>query len=928
MLRCLHRGGYSRPIQQLHNANCGLSRFNRSRISLFTGGPSASQAELSSISELRGKLRELGRKRKWLDANRLIQPVNLESLIEVCLKDARTVMGRQSSRLGKAKGRLSKRGSDDGDSTPSMLTDIIEAYLFKPTNANVRNLWNILERTRADSTLAENIGVRRLLRIYKICGINSVKGGRKNVRTKFIDGVGEKEIYLSAGQLNAMLMHVVEWLLVANSESRKRYMSTLMRVGPKTLNVNAADLGRGVVSSFVSSLKAVSAKGDAEETSAAEAALADIVLTAFHVLRQSGKNEDAKNLVEEALQGFRPYPARILPEDAFSLAISGCFSAAEENDGRGRDGGSDDGKRDMRRHFRKWKVDQDSLSFLVSLLLNDNHPRVVRLRERVLQVLLSYGQYNLIKTTFESMLSSKAYPDDNVDGGKSAPLVLGTRAHMSLVSAHAALASADGVLTALELVTDEKRRIHSLSPEEKAALEVYSPSLTEAESVAANGLLAAKVSGGLEVGPDKHLYIAALNTSRQALASPRRQRRAYQTHVAKALMDRVDSDGVRVDTRFLLQVAELGCDDKDFSMCTRAVEIAHKLCRVPVQRRAVTSGADKSGRLDAGAIGDLGATHSTSSTSTSRGKIILTTLLENVQDTPADPSHRTATAEMPSNDDLAKIYGYAILCARKSDRPEDCVLLLYYMLQMGLSPSAASITHVLKALFHAEQHDEVIRIFKLMPKWGVQREPIHAATLVDSLCRLGRLKDAWTGLSYMGPLDPAVRDDSRKHLLRQLCFALRTGGRNDRGTGGSKFEYEELLDAIAETCVDHLQSPACSSPTQGMRFARNLVYFMQGTPDDVLEAVLKRILLSMPAQAREEEQEHQQSRGDIEDESEGKNQAVVRKKVDLSLWIGKVQSLREQERSKSVLSGSPVPRSPHVGVLEYGTTRGFPRHEL
>jgi hypothetical protein len=672
------------------------------------------------------------------------------------------------------------------------------------------------------------------------------------------------------------------------------------------------------VSSFLDSVQTASAKGDAEETSAAEAALADVVLTAFHVLRQSGQRSDAETLVKEALQSFRPFPARFLPEDAFSLAVSGCFSAAEDSHGKGKGEYKDKGSGStggMRRHFMMWDVDKESLSFLVSLLLNDNHPRVVRLRERVLQVLLSYGQYDLIKSTFESMLSSKAYLGDGSDGNSTAlPLIMGTRAHMSLVSAHAALANADGVVTALELVNDEKRRMLSLSSEHRAALEVYSPSSTEAERAAADGLPVAKLLGGVEVGPDKHVYISALNTARQAPMTSRGQRRAYQTRVAEALLDRVEDDGVRVDTRFLLQVAELGCDNKDFAMCTRAVEIAHKLCRVPVRQPAVKSGGNGGA---GGMLGDLGATHSSSSTSTSRGKITLTTLLEDVEDTPADSAHRAVAGEIPSNDDLAKIYGYAILCARKADRPEDCVLLLYYMLQMGLPPSAASVTHVLKALFHAEQHDEVIRIFKLMPKWGVQREPVHAATLVDSLCRLGRLKDAWTGLSYMGPHDPAVRDDSRKHLLRQLCLALSTGGRNDRGSGASRFEYEELLDAIAETCVDQLQSPPCSTPTKMMRFARNLVYFMQGTPDDVLEAVLKRVLLSMPAEG---EGEGEEKREEGKRAGEG---AVAR--ADLSVWIGKVQSLREQEKQKKASAGSPVPRATLGGVLEYGASRGFPR---
>lgn len=903
MLRFLRRSGASvnRPSLTLAIGNshvlAALRGLHTEVPSLFQEGSDGGDGG-DGGGELRENLRRLGGKRKWSEVNRLLAPVSLESIMEDCFEDARKVESHSNSKSrARAKAAAMRRGVD---SLPSMLTDVIDAYLFKPSNANVRNLWSILEETRTDPTLAENIGVRRLLRIYKVCGINSIRGGKKNLRTKHVEGMGEKKEYLSEGQVDAMLMHLVEWLMVASRDSRNNYISILLRSGPATLNVSAIDLGRGVIASLIASLQMADASGEEERA----AALANVALTTFHVLRRSGQGTEAEALIKETLEGFSPYPARILPEDAYSLAVSGCFRAARTG------GGEEEETRgvDKRRHWLKWDVDHDSLSFLVSLILHDNHPRVIRLRQRVLQVLLSYGQYSLVKSTFETMLSSEA-PIDDKEGAKggSLPLIMGTRAHMSLITAHAALASANGVRTALELVTDEKRCLRRLPKELRDSLAVYAPSTTEEESLAADGLPVTKQENGIEVGPDKHVYIAALSTARQDPSTSRRDRRGYQTEVAEALLGRVEDDGVRVDTRFLLQVAELGCDNKDFEMCTRAVEVATTLCRVPVSRPAVTGGSTSSKRSE----GLLGATHNTSSTSTSRGQITLTTLLEDVEDSPADAAHRAVSGEIPSNHDLAKIYGYAVLCARKSDRPEDCVLLLYYMLQMGLTPSAASVTHVLKALFHADQHDEVIRIFKLMPKWGVQRESVHAATLVDSLCRLGRLKDAYTGLSYMGPLDPAVRDESRKHLLKQLCFALSTGGRNDQGAGSSRFEYEELLDAIAETCADQLQSPLCTTPTKKMRFARNLVYFMQGAPDDVLEAVLKRVLLIIPPQQGQEQEQEQEADRDF----------------DVSVWIGKVQSLRGYRKQKGPVSGSPTLKASVGGVLEFGASKGFGRPE-
>ena len=99
--------------------------------------------------------------------------------------------------------------------------------------------------------------------------------------------------------------------------------------------------------------------------------------------------------------------------------------------------------------------------------------------------------------------------------------------------------------------------------------------------------------------------------------------------------------------------------------------------------------------------------------------------------------------------------------------------------------------------------------------------------MIDSLCRLGRLKDSFQAMVYMGSKAKAIRDNSRKSLLKQLCYALVTNGRNDKG-GHSKFQYEDLLDAIAECICDLLISPTMHSPTQKMRLARNFIYYMQG----------------------------------------------------------------------------------------------------
>ena len=105
-----------------------------------------------------------------------------------------------------------------------------------------------------------------------------------------------------------------------------------------------------------------------------------------------------------------------------------------------------------------------------------------------------------------------------------------------------------------------------------------------------------------------------------------------------------------------------------------------------------------------------------------------------------------------------------------------------------------------------------------------------------------------------------------------------------------------------------------------MRFARNLVYFMQGTPDDVFDAVLKRILLVIPPQQSEANKDQEL---ELEPGKEGEGKGGW----DARVWVGKVQSLRAHQKQKKALSGSPTSRSSVGGVIAFGTSRGFSRRE-
>ena len=157
--------------------------------------------------------------------------------------------------------------------------------------------------------LTENIGLRPVLRIYKACGMNGF-----NIDDKILKEphrrVGAQN-GLSEGQVNAFLMYLSE-CLPRLLRKAKQDISSCTRSGPTILNTSAVDLSRGVIASLLASYQIAVDKDEKKETLLIEEALANVVLTAFHVLRQSGLRK-RERIYEKALQGFSPYPARILP---------------------------------------------------------------------------------------------------------------------------------------------------------------------------------------------------------------------------------------------------------------------------------------------------------------------------------------------------------------------------------------------------------------------------------------------------------------------------------------------------------------------------------------------------------------------------------------------------------------------------------------
>ena len=126
--------------------------------------------------------------------------------------------------------------------------------------------------------------------------------------------------------------------------------------------------------------------------------------------------------------------------------------------------------------------------------------------------------------------------------------------------------------------------------------------------------------------------------------------------------------------------------------------------------------------------------------------------------------------------DFQQIYHYGISVAFRRHQPDDSLTLLLMMVSSGLQPSAPTMYSVLRCLANSDSPshlEEVVRLFGLMPQWGVKRDEAHASCFVEALAKLGRVGDACAGLDHvkgsLKALDPRVYSTVAAHLLSELA---------------------------------------------------------------------------------------------------------------------------------------------------------------
>jgi hypothetical protein len=221
---------------------------------------------------------------------------------------------------------------------------------------------------------------------------------------------------------------------------------------------------------------------------------------------------------------------------------------------------------------------------------------------------------------------------------------------------------------------------------------------------------------------------------------------------------------------------------------------------------------------------------------------------------------------MPSEAEMTNLYNMAIDTAMLSGRHVDCVYHLLAMMRVGLKPDTQSLFYVFKSLQAENQHAEVLRVYDLMTKWGMQQEQKHVVCKVESLTALGRLIEAYHTLQYVQTLDAAPqtrrmkggelkevpsRDFVRPYiftrLLDYLLWAMRTGSDNTSGSTHPFFSKhnmskQDLLDAAVGTVVLGLQKESqCKTKYIGADYAAHMLGRMsEASAEEVLQALSYR----------------------------------------------------------------------------------------
>jgi hypothetical protein len=401
----------------------------------------------------------------------------------------------------------------------------------------------------------------------------------------------------------------------------------------------------------------------------------------------------------------------------------------------------------------------------------------LRLRQRFFAVLVANeATSSAILTLGQGLAGSDADKAQlDKDGGES--LLLGTGPWNAILEAHAAAGRREECFRVLDRMNAERKIT--------AAALAFAAAQTQ---------LPPNERSLIAFGPNVFSYIETANSKRSSTAEIRARRMREWPATMARLFDRMGSDGVQPDMRMLFNFAEAARELHDFDFVLRVIERAHILAQKP-RKKALSSdalhgglgtgsvetpwqphtslpvrGADEAAaRYDGSSSNSITGTISSSSSSSSGGggNGVVPVL---------QPRGEQYVATLQ---DFQQIYHYGISVAFRRHQPDDSLTLLLMMVSSGLQPSAPTMYSVLRCLANSDSPshlEEVVRLFGLMPQWGVKRDEAHATCFVEALAKLGRVGDACAGLDHVKgapkALDPRVYSTVAAHLLVELAKTL------------------------------------------------------------------------------------------------------------------------------------------------------------
>jgi pentatricopeptide repeat protein len=709
-------------------------------------------------------------KEQYKQLYELLGDISDESLKEIVVAEAETSSSQAKSRGNKREGR-------------SFLCRVFDTFLQVKTPQALHRAKFIIDLSlREHPALASQLRARRLVhycRDYAMMQLNEEdyygNENEYNVGNKHERDQKVKEV---------LFQHMAGWLFhnqssIENYKLVTRALFALAR-HQDSIRFHNVDGNAQFALEFIEYMKNYLAAHSTSGEEDYKHLIGDIVLWTYHTFRLQktwfpNEPQDQGERFLQASFGKGLMHPTYFKSDSFALAVTGCFGAdqnrvssiddhtfytstlqpaiVDNQDNSSERKENRDGSIGKISHRNDGvEVDRMSLDYLLAIVSMSNDPLIMKLREKVIEVVKVRGPPELVIDLIDRLKQ----PDTSADKGDESSILIGSRIYNALLGAYAELGMSDKVMSTLDDMFREEQIVEKMTGKG-----------INKTSFGQNKYSFVSIWSGYGKTIDRYYeYVNAVFASRGDSMKAKTRSNATIKGLMKELQryqsDRYDLSlsllqkmDVNLDTwqfspdmRSLLNIAVYAKKKQDFETMKLLLRLGHELCKVPIKKMSE----------DETEVDDSQST--TLRGKTSKGNVLITTTVSDIgSDDDSNDASRlddkstekidSWPSTIPSNKDMTALYTLAIQTAISLKNQDDVLLLLSYMVNSGLKPDPKLMRDIMRVTFENEGYEDVLHIFGLMRSWDIDRNASHAEILVKSFAMLGRLKDALVGLAHL-----------------------------------------------------------------------------------------------------------------------------------------------------------------------------------